>query len=75
MRSAITARITTPRMRETLPSDTAVSASPPVMHCTAAQPICWMQLRMATSLFGHQPKLYRLTLICRRPIAAPNVAQ
>ena len=72
---ATTARITMPTARDRWPSATALRASPPVMQDTAAQPICWMVFRNAMSLFGHQPKLKRLTLICRRPVAAPKVAQ
>ena len=73
--SATTARMTIPRMSETWPSETAVKARPPVIHATAAQPSCWIPFNIATSLLGHQPKLYRLTLIWRKPVAAPNVAQ
>jgi hypothetical protein len=75
MARATTARMTIPRINETCPSDTAVKARPPVIHETAAQPICWMLFNRAITLFGYHPKEYRLTLICLNPVAAPNVAQ
>ena len=63
-----------PTIKLMWPSATAVSANPPVIHATAAQPICTMVLRAAMSLLGHQPNAYRDMEIWRRPVGAPKVA-
>ena len=51
------ATIMTPRTSETLPSETAESARPPVMLPTEDHPNCSTTLRAAMILDGHQPKL------------------
>ena len=71
---ATTARMTMPTIKEMRPSATAVSARPPVIHATAAQPICTMVLIAAMSLLGHDPNAYRDMEIWRKPVGAPNVA-
>ena len=67
--------MTIPTAIETWPLETASSARPPVIQPTALHPSCWTVLRRATSLFGYHPMLYLPTEICRKPVAAPKVAQ
>ena len=74
MSVATTARITMPTIREIWPSATAVSARPPVIQATAAQPIWTIVLSAAMTLFGHHPNAYRDTEIWRSPVGAPKVA-
>ena len=66
--------MTIPTIREIWPSATAVSAKPPVMQATDAQPICTIVLRAAMSLLGHHPNAYLDTEICLSPVGAPKVA-
>ena len=70
-----TAMMTFPTVVLTLPSATAFRAMPPVMQPAELQPTCWIVFSTATSLVGHQPKLYLLIEIWRRPVGAPKLAQ